>query len=521
MTQRHKSVHQNLYYSWPWGLKTKRLASSIPAQGLCWLSSISLLSGGFVFADTGSSVDNIVPTSENSTSAQPKNLVIKTTANPESNPHPADFSQRRIRLRKKLSQEDISQSTESIKQPKAKVEADDEASVVIFSRPTRDTPRVSPKHTQESKSQSTTHRESEATSEVAETTKKPHNTVNTTTGKTKDYNNTYIDPTDYSNNTTGTYEAPNSVVITERSSGCRTVIGSGQGIPGSCAQATQHPRVANSERKAAPSWLEKSEHSTLADVPASVRGTRDTSVSSSTSSHWSSAETSIGSNTKSGYHPHRFIPNPGEFSSTSTVSSTPIAPSAGTLPPPMTEGNLPPRPSNVAYDFALASVLPQIPYSGTFAYRGGAGIFYPLSVPAPITSFFGWRVHPITGNSRFHSGTDLGAAYGTPVLAAQKGQIQNADWMGGYGLAVVINHNSAEQTLYGHLSEIFVQPGQWVEPGTVVGRVGSTGNSTKTHLHFEVRHLTQDGWVAVNPGVQLQTALSQSIPSLPPQVAQK
>jgi murein DD-endopeptidase MepM/ murein hydrolase activator NlpD len=86
--------------------------------------------------------------------------------------------------------------------------------------------------------------------------------------------------------------------------------------------------------------------------------------------------------------------------------------------------------------------------------------------------------------------------------------------MGGYGLAVIINHNAAEQSLYGHMSQIFVHPGQWVEPGTVIGQVGSTGFSTGPHLHFEIRHLTQDGWVAVDPGTQLQTALGQLTQSL-------
>ncbi|GBE94432.1 peptidase M23 [Nostoc cycadae WK-1] len=173
-----------------------------------------------------------------------------------------------------------------------------------------------------------------------------------------------------------------------------------------------------------------------------------------------------------------------------------------------------PRVSTVAYDIPLASVLPQIPYTNTIAYRGGSGINYPLSVPATITSLFGWRVHPITGDRRFHAGTDLGAPMGTPILAAAKGQVDTAGWVGGYGLTVILTHSSAQQTLYGHMSEIFVQPGQVVEPGMVIGRVGSTGNSTGPHLHFEVRHLTQDGWVAVDPNGELQAGLSQLIQTM-------
>jgi murein DD-endopeptidase MepM/ murein hydrolase activator NlpD len=127
---------------------------------------------------------------------------------------------------------------------------------------------------------------------------------------------------------------------------------------------------------------------------------------------------------------------------------------------------------------------------------------------------FGWREHPITGDRRFHTGIDLAAATGTPVLAAYSGQVEIADSVGGYGLTVVLNHNSAQQTLYGHMSELFVRPGQWVERGTVIGRVGSTGTSTGPHLHFETRQLTPNGWVATNPGTQLQYALNQFLQSL-------
>jgi murein DD-endopeptidase MepM/ murein hydrolase activator NlpD len=178
----------------------------------------------------------------------------------------------------------------------------------------------------------------------------------------------------------------------------------------------------------------------------------------------------------------------------------------------MAEDNIAPRPSNVSYDFALAAVLPQVPYSSAFAYRGGSsGVAFPLSFAAPVTSLFGWRIHPITGDRRFHAGTDIGAPTGTPILAAARGQVETADWIGGYGLTVIINHSSAQQTLYAHMSDILVRPGQWVEPGMVIGRVGSTGNSTGPHLHFEVRHLTPNGWVAVDPGVKLQAGLNNLV----------
>lgn len=142
-------------------------------------------------------------------------------------------------------------------------------------------------------------------------------------------------------------------------------------------------------------------------------------------------------------------------------------------------------------------------------------IIYPLSSPAPVTSRFGWRTHPITGSRRFHSGIDIGAPMGAPVVAAGSGTIVSAGWIGGYGKTIIIQHNGVHQTLYGHLSEVFVQPGQRIEQGTVIGRVGSTGNSTGPHLHFESRMSTADGWVAVDPGDDVKYALENLRRAMP------
>ncbi len=142
-------------------------------------------------------------------------------------------------------------------------------------------------------------------------------------------------------------------------------------------------------------------------------------------------------------------------------------------------------------------------------------LIYPLTSPAPITSSFGWRTHPITGTRRFHSGVDIGAPMGAPVVAAGSGTIVSAGWVGGYGKAIIIQHNGVQQTLYGHLSEVFVQPGQRIEQGTVIGRVGSTGNSTGPHLHFESRMSTADGWVAVDPGDDVKYALDNLRRAMP------
>lgn len=147
--------------------------------------------------------------------------------------------------------------------------------------------------------------------------------------------------------------------------------------------------------------------------------------------------------------------------------------------------------------------------------NGNTSMIFPLAIPAEITSLFGWRTHPIFGDNRFHSGIDLGAPTGTPVVAAYSGTVSIADWMGGYGQTVVLQHQNATlETLYAHLSNIFVQPGEVVEQGQVIGEVGSTGNSTGPHLHFELRELTPEGWMAMDPGTQMEYAIAQFIRSL-------
>jgi murein DD-endopeptidase MepM/ murein hydrolase activator NlpD len=142
-------------------------------------------------------------------------------------------------------------------------------------------------------------------------------------------------------------------------------------------------------------------------------------------------------------------------------------------------------------------------------------LIYPLMNPARITSRFGWRTHPLTGSRRFHSGLDIAAPSGTPVVATATGTVISAGWNGGYGKAIVIQHNDTQQTLYGHLSEIAVQPGQQIAQGTVIGLVGSTGNSTGPHLHFEARSPGATGWVAVDPSQEIQYAVDNLRRSMP------
>ncbi|WP_299415026.1 peptidoglycan DD-metalloendopeptidase family protein [Acaryochloris sp. IP29b_bin.148] len=108
-------------------------------------------------------------------------------------------------------------------------------------------------------------------------------------------------------------------------------------------------------------------------------------------------------------------------------------------------------------------------------------------VNGPITSNFGYRTHPIFGRGRFHAGTDFGAPSGAPIFAADSGSVIVAEWYGGYGNAVIIDHGNGLTTLYGHCSELYVTVGQGVQRGQTIAAVGSTGLSTGPHLHFEVR----------------------------------
>lgn len=113
----------------------------------------------------------------------------------------------------------------------------------------------------------------------------------------------------------------------------------------------------------------------------------------------------------------------------------------------------------------------------------------------PISSAFGYRTHPVTGQWKMHEGLDIAAAYGTPVCAAGAGMVIHAGEKGAYGYAVIIDHDYGLQTLYAHMSRILVRRGSRVEKGDHIGLVGSSGVSTGPHLHYEV---WQDGR-PVNP----------------------
>lgn len=119
-----------------------------------------------------------------------------------------------------------------------------------------------------------------------------------------------------------------------------------------------------------------------------------------------------------------------------------------------------------------------------------------------VSSGFGVRSDPFRGSAAMHAGVDMMGAYGTPIYATADGYVGRAGWTGGYGNLIELEHGKGIETRYGHLSAILVHPGQQVRRGDLIARMGSTGRSTGTHLHYEVRI---DGQ-AVNPVPFLQTS---------------
>ena len=123
------------------------------------------------------------------------------------------------------------------------------------------------------------------------------------------------------------------------------------------------------------------------------------------------------------------------------------------------------------------------------------GYLWPLPGYYRLSSLFGYRIHPITGVAHSHTGIDIPASGGTPILAAKSGQVVTSAYHYSYGNYVVIDHGNGNSTLYAHMSSRAVSEGQMVTQGQVIGYVGTTGSSTGNHLHFEVR----DNYTRVDP----------------------
>ncbi len=335
-------------------------------------------------------------------------------------------------------------------------------------------------------------------------------------------NNSYIDSSkDYNIGATDTYEAPTAVKLEDRSTGCSATLQVGEGAGTLCAPLPSSPSASETANTPYEKPSDEGSRPVTAgnDTPETPRRNQDRAE---TSPPWLApgVAESLGlgnqapsggyaenggaySGSDNGYIQPASYSGSGEGASMSSLAPIPVGP----LSISSTSS------SGLAY-FNLTARPPRV------AGNGNVRLLFPLSIPAPITSLFGWRNHPVLGTGRFHSGVDLGADLGTPVVAAYAGQVAISDWLGGYGLAVVLDHRKQTlETLYGHLSETFVKPGEWVQQGEVIGRVGSTGMSTGPHLHFELRKFTEQGWVAVDPGQQLEFALAQMVKTL--ETAQK
>jgi murein DD-endopeptidase MepM/ murein hydrolase activator NlpD len=118
-----------------------------------------------------------------------------------------------------------------------------------------------------------------------------------------------------------------------------------------------------------------------------------------------------------------------------------------------------------------------------------------ISNPGHITSLFGWRRSPFGHGRDFHTGIDIAAPSGTPIIATAPGVVGSAGWGGGYGNMIRITHKYGFETIYGHCKSVVVSQGQAIQKGQIIGYVGQTGNATGNHCHYEIRL----GGVAINP----------------------
>lgn len=135
----------------------------------------------------------------------------------------------------------------------------------------------------------------------------------------------------------------------------------------------------------------------------------------------------------------------------------------------------------------VTNMLRQLESSGSGNRGQGASGAYMWPCYGEITSYFGWRTHPIFGTTKYHSGMDIAVDYGTPIHATNNGTVVYSGWLGGYGNCVMIDHGGGLVSLYGHNQSLNCSEGQYVNKGAVIAYAGSTGYSTGPHCHFEMR----------------------------------
>lgn len=133
----------------------------------------------------------------------------------------------------------------------------------------------------------------------------------------------------------------------------------------------------------------------------------------------------------------------------------------------------------------IRKILAERSAKGLASPHGTGSMMWP--VRGRITSTFGYRRSPFWRIGNRHTGIDIANSHGTPIQAADGGEVIFSGWWDGYGKAVIIDHGKGISTVYGHMSRLYMQKGQTVMKGQVIGLLGSTGYSTGPHLHFEVR----------------------------------
>ena len=297
-------------------------------------------------------------------------------------------------------------------------------------------------------------------------------------------NHSYIDETDYSLGATELYsDRDTTVVLEERNSGCASSLAPGQALTnGLCANA-----VFGNSGSTNPNETGGTRYPSGVGRGAVNGGGNPTTVSSGSAPSWSGASASYA--TGAMVYPVNLSDRNSSFD-------------------PYSAAGL----SYAQLEAQVTRNLATMPF-GRIG-NGDRSLLFPVSVPSPISSFFGFRIHPIAQTQRLHTGTDIAAPYGTPVLAAFSGKVTEASDLGGYGLTVVLSHNEGtSETLYAHMSELLVNVGDDVKQGDPLGRVGSTGFSTGPHLHFEVKQMTDMGWVYLDANRQLEVALERLIDS--------
>jgi murein DD-endopeptidase MepM/ murein hydrolase activator NlpD len=277
------------------------------------------------------------------------------------------------------------------------------------------------------------------------------------------------------------YEAPEKVIFSERGAGCETTVSGGaMSGCGAVAAEAEAPKstAAKAVKQAMPATKAEVAKSKVSNQPPTIAGEQPVEV---------------------------------EVVATQEAQQVAEAPAINLGPISLSSSGISLNPGAIPSYFNPSQF--KFPTMPSF---GQAQLLFPVAIPAPLTSMFGWRIHPISGAQRMHTGTDIGAPMGAPVLAAMPGRVILADNMGGYGITVAIEHdNGMRQTLYAHMSELFVRPGDIVQQGAVIGRVGSTGASTGPHLHFELRQMLPDGtWVALDSGKSLEQSMANLMQSL-------